>query len=716
MFFNKRMTLDFQKRKSCFREDKRVSSSVTIKGKFLKNSYYMFSVVDASSNIGTISILFKSKSEVLLNDKFHFKLGGSSKRIFRMPVSVDCIAFEVGNECSDKNLECILDISYLLPFYAVRLMKKKLHINSKTADTNLLYLTYCAFFDTNFNLSSNTYMQWIKLVESRASIELESISVSGPLISIVIPHYNSNLNYFKICMDSILEQSYKNFQICIADDASTNENVLEYLRELDAEFKNVDIVLREKNGHISEATNSALELVKGDYVVFLDHDDVLAKHALKCIASEVVKNPNLLLIYSDEDKIDIEGSRFSPHFKPGFSPDLLMSQNYISHMTVLKSDLVKRVGGLRRGYEGSQDHDLLLRCLPYLNKDNVLHIPLVLYHWRAIEGSTALDSSSKSYTSDAGLKAVNDYLYKYHRPAYAKKGVVDNTYKTFWPILNNTKVSLLIPTRDGLEFLKPCVESILKKTLYENYEILILDNDSSQKSTLDYFYKITKDNSNIRVIKCPGEFNYSKINNIGVENAMGDIIGLINNDIEIQDGQWLAELVSHAIRDDVGCVGAKLLYPNDTIQHGGVILGLGGVANHSHMNHRADTAGYFGKMTVVHNVSAVTGACLFVKKSIYLEVGGLEEKSLKVAFNDVDFCLKVLNRGYRNIMNPTVALIHHESVSRGLDTTKEKRERLQNEINYMKSSWGESLNNDYYYNSNFSLGPSPASYQLTLKY
>ncbi|AWF80108.1 glycosyltransferase family 2 protein [Microbulbifer sp. A4B17] len=553
------------------------------------------------------------------------------------------------------------------------------------------------------------YAEWIGKVEA---IKLASRSDDAygekldaqPLISIILPTFNTDPELLRDCLESVLAQSYNKWQLCIADDASSNQKTRECLLEYQAQDSRIQVVFRKDNGHISAASNTALELVKGGYIALLDHDDTLAPHALMTMVKAIADNPQAQLLYSDEDKIDELGERFDPHFKPGWNPDLLLSQNYICHLTVLKTALVEQIGGFRLGLEGSQDHDLLLRCVPYLNSDNVVHIPEILYHWRAISGSTALEGGAKNYAATAGLKAVNDYLSSQTINATAMPGTAPNSYRVRWNVPESAPlVSLLVPTRDGFGILKPCVEAILSRTDYPNFELLILDNQSTCEATLSFLEEICTSDPRVSVHRWDYPFNYSAINNFGAGLAKGEVIGLINNDIEPINSDWLSELVGQALRPEIGCVGAKLYYPNDTIQHGGVILGIGGVAGHSHKYFSRNEYGYFSRLHLIQNLSAVTAACLLLRKAVFDEVGGLNEEDLAVSFNDVDLCLKVREAGYRNLWTPYAELYHHESVSRGADNTTAKRRRAQREADYMRGRWGDLLDTDPAYNPNLTL-------------
>jgi GT2 family glycosyltransferase len=466
----------------------------------------------------------------------------------------------------------------------------------------------------------------------------------------------------------------------------------------------IKVNFREVNGNISEASNSALELASGEFVLLLDHDDCLSKEALYFLIHHINEHPGADIFYSDEDKIDAFGNRFNPHFKCSVNLDLLYSQNYVSHLGVYRRELLNLVGGFRKGYEGAQDYDILLRCLLVSDPSKLIHIPRILYHWRASEGSTALNAGFKSYTHNAGLKAISDHLNEKYIGVEASGGELPNTFRITWPIPSpKPMVSLIIPTRDRLELLRNCIESIIEKTKYLNYEILIVDNDSIEPETLEYFYELESKFDQIRILNFKGEFNYSAINNWAVNQARGEIVGLVNNDIEVISPELLTEMVSHAIRPEIGVVGAKLLYPDYKIQHAGVVIGIGGVAGHSHKYFSDDSHGYFSRLRLVQNYSAVTAACFLVRKEIFTEVGGLDQLNLKIAFNDIDFCLRVSKAGYRNLWTPYAKLFHHESISRGAEDTPEKQARFNQEVEFMKTKWGNLLQCDPFYSPNLTL-------------
>jgi len=591
---------------------------------------------------------------------------------------------------------------------------KTIKAHARDADVNWKMVALARYDETFVKYcATRNYGSWIEQVEAlRLPTEklvpglLDELSLT-PTISILLSTKNADELYLRQCIDSIVKQYYPYWKLCLVDDASSRAHVQPLLKGYAAREERIDVVFRSVNGHIGGGNNSALALVKGEYIALLDHDDLLAEHALLKIVQAINKHPEAGVLYSDEDKVDANGKRFDPHFKPQWNPDLLLSQNYMSHLGVYKADLVREVGGFREGGEGSQDHDLMLRCTSRLRPDQIVHIPEILYHWRAIEESSAEQAEGKNYTTAAGVKALRDHFT--HGKIGAKKevsvepGLLPNTYRVRWPLPQpHPLVSLLIPTRDGYEILKRCVDSILEKTTYDNYEILILDNQSRCSDTLNYLKTIAAD-KRVSVHKWDHPFNFSSINNFGAKQACGSILGLLNNDVEVINSEWLEEMVSHTCREEIGCVGAKLYYPNDTVQHGGVILGIGGVAGHAHKYFSRNEHGYFSRLKLVQNFSAVTGACLLINKSLFEQVGGLNEEHLAVAFNDVDLCLKVREAGYRNLWTPYAELYHHESMTRGADDSNKKRARARREAEYMRKRWGAELDSDPAYNPNLTL-------------
>lgn len=525
-----------------------------------------------------------------------------------------------------------------------------------------------------------------------------------PLFSILLPVFDPDENHLRATIHSVISQIYTNWELCIVNDASKNPYVKALLDSVASGDERVKISHRKTNGHISQASNDAAELAKGDFLVLLDHDDLLRPHSLLRNAQKINEDERLQLIYSDEDKLDEHGARFDHYFKPDWNPDLFISQNYLCHLTCLSRKAFMGVGGFRTGVEGSQDWDLLLRVTEQIKDKEIGHIPEILYHWRATDKSTAKALKNKTYALSGSLKVVNDALERRNEKALAEISDIENGYlriKYSTPA-QPPLVSIIIPTKDRLNLIARCIESVLDKTCYSNYEIIVLDHESSDPSVIEYFKSLISQDR-VRFLKVSGKFNYSKINNFGARQAKGEILLFLNNDIEVVEGEWLNEMVTQTIRPEIGCVGAKLLYPNNKVQHGGVIMGLGGVAGHSHKHFHADDPGYKHRLKLVQNYSAVTAACLSIRKSVFEEVNGFNEKTLKVAFNDVDLCLKVKQSGYRNLWTPYSVLIHHESASRGRDDSPDKIIRFQREILYLKKKWQHIIEEDPSYNSNLTL-------------
>jgi len=572
---------------------------------------------------------------------------------------------------------------------------------------DVLESSYAALFSETPN--NQSYLDWIENVESlKAPNPADVLKLNNksarPLISVIMPTYNTREDLLVEAIESVLNQSYTHVELCISDDGSDNQATVDTILQWQKTDKRVKASLGDRSAGIAQNTNAALELATGKFCVFLDHDDLLAEHALYEVAKNVLDQPKLKFLYSDEDKVDESGQRMEPHFKPDWNPDLLLSQNYICHLVAMNREFIESIGRCRSGYEGAQDHDLLLRAMGQLTHEQVLHIEKVLYHWRITDESTAASPSAKSYTTDSGVAAIKDYLNRSDSIAKVEKGKYPNTYRVKWGLpAAAPMVSIIIPTRDRLDILSQCIESVCELTDYPNYEIIVVDNGSVKTETLDYFEKIQTYSKPIRVLSHQGGFNYSAINNYAVEHAQGSIITMMNNDIEVIKGDWLREMVSHASRREIGCVGAKLLYKNNMVQHAGVILGIGGVAGHAHKYFDSESAGYFSRLHLTQNMSAVTAACLTVRKEIYQQVGGLNDSELKVAFNDVDFCLKVGALGLRNLWTPYATLYHHESLSRGQEDTHEKKVRFNREVKYMQEQWGDLLSSDPAYNGNLTL-------------
>lgn len=540
------------------------------------------------------------------------------------------------------------------------------------------------------------YLKWISETEKNKSSERFKYN---PKISLLVPVYNISREMLSQCIDSVLSQTYKNFEVCLVDDCSTKQETIDTLNEYMEQDKRVKVVFRKENGHISRATNDALEMATGEFVGLLDNDDVLSPNALYENVKVLNEYPELDFIYSDEDKLDEFGERCDPHFKPDYSPDTLLSNNYICHFAVIRRSIVNKVGGFAVGLEGAQDYDLFLKVTECTDK--IYHISKMLYHWRKVEGSTSMTIDSKSYAVDKGQLALEKALER-----RGVKGVVHKHdkcpyYYIEYQYEKEPSVSIIIPTKDYADTTRVCLESVFERTNYTNYEVVVVNNNSEKQETFDLFEEYKQKYSNFKVIDANIEFNYSKINNIAVRKTSSDVIVLLNNDTEIITPDWLKIMAGYAMQEHIGAVGAKLLYPDSTVQHGGVLLGMGGVAGHVFIGVERENLGNYARLAVPFNYGGVTAACLAVERRKFNEVGGLEE-DLTVAFNDVDFNMKLLKAGYYNVMTPHVELFHFESKSRGLDTEGEKQKRFIKECEYMYKKWENYIQRDPFYNQNLS--------------
>ncbi len=553
----------------------------------------------------------------------------------------------------------------------------------------------------------NDYAEWIRRYDTLTDNTRATMSsrigefAYQPFISLVMPVFNPKPEWLIEAIESVRKQIYPNWELCIADDASTDKRIRPILERYTKEDDRIKVVFRERNGHISAASNSALELASGEWVALLDHDDLLSEHALFWVAETIIRHPHASLIYTDEDKIDEKGKRFAPYFKCDWNVDLFYSHNLITHLGVYRNDLLHKIGGFREAFAGAQDYDLALRCIENIKAYQIHHIPRVLYHWRVHAESTAQSPDSKPYAMLAGERALNEHFLR--QKINAKAELTGYGYRVRYALPEDLPlVSLIIPTRNGTALIRQCVESILNKTTYPNYEIIIVDNGSDDPAALQCFNELQVE-ARVRVMHDDRPFNYSALNNNAVKLARGEVLGLLNNDLEVISPEWLSEMVSISLQPRVGAVGARLLYPNDTLQHGGVIIGLGGVAGHSHKHLPRHDYGYCCRAVVTQSFSAVTAACLLIRKKIYEEVGGLNEMNLQIAFNDVDFCLRVRGAGYRNVWTPYAELYHHESATRGYEDTPEKQARFATEVKYIKQRWEKLLLNDPAYSPNLTL-------------
>ena len=521
--------------------------------------------------------------------------------------------------------------------------------------------------------------------------------------SILVPLYNTPKKYLIDMIESVKSQTYSDWELCLADGSDTNHNYVSKIctklarRDCRIKYKKLD-----DNFGISENTNACIDLASGDYIALFDHDDLLHPSALFEIM-QAISECGAQFIYTDEATFvgDNTEKVVNYHFKPDFSPDTLRSYNYICHFSVFSKELLDQVGKFRSECDGSQDYDLILRLTEKANI--VYHIPKILYYWRAHPLSVASTASAKPYVVDAAKKAISDHLDRVGLKGEVLNSYAPTTYKIKYEIDGKPLISIIIPNKDHIVDLKRCIDSIYAKSTYENFEIIVIENNSKDIATFEYYKALQFAHDNLRVIYWKDEFNYSAINNFAATFAEGEYILLLNNDIEIISSQWIEEMLMFAQREDVGAVGAKLYYPDDTVQHAGVILGIGGVAGHSHKYFNRNDYGYASRLTIAQNLSACTAACLLMKKSVFEEVGGLEEK-FKVAFNDVDLCMKIRKAGYLIIYTPYAELYHYESISRGAEDSPEKIKRFNSEIDLFLSKWDDELERgDPYYNQNLTL-------------
>ncbi len=536
-----------------------------------------------------------------------------------------------------------------------------------------------------------------ELEEQRKTVFPKSIK-----FSILVPLYNTPEPFLKEMLESVLAQTYSNWELCLADGSDAEHTGLDRaVAEISQNDPRVIYRKLEKNLGISGNTNACIDMSSGDYIALFDHDDVLHPAALFDVMRAICEQ-DADFIYTDENTFSHKLSdAYCPHYKPNFSPDLLRSYNYICHFTVFKRSLLERTGGFRSEFDGSQDYDMILRLTEVAQK--IVHVPKILYYWRAHQGSVASDISAKPYTVIAAKKALAEHLKRVGLEGEVLDSVVPSTYRISYTLEREPLISILIPNMDHADILERCIESIEKLSTYRNFEILIVENNSVKPETFLYYESVCDKYKNIRVIRWEHEFNYSKINNFAAQNAKGEYLVLLNNDVEILTPEWLEEMLMFVQRKDVGAAGMLLYYPDDTVQHAGVILGIGGVAGHSHKYFKRGDTGYMSRLSLAQNLSAVTAACMMVKTEVYHKVGGLNE-DLAVAFNDVDFCMKIRREGYLIVFTPYAEAYHYESKSRGLEDTPEKQKRFRGEMDKFISVWNQELEaGDPYYNPNLSI-------------
>lgn len=549
----------------------------------------------------------------------------------------------------------------------------------------------------------DAYGQWALRHDTPTAAQLSGLQARAaqlakpPRFSVIVPVHETAPDALHAMIGSVRRQAYPHWQLCLVDDASRQPHVRRLLRRAARDDPRVAVAFRAENGHIAAASNTAIGLAQGDWLAMMDHDDVLPPQALATMALAIAANPDTDLLYSDEDKLDAQGRRYGAYFKPDFNPELLEAQNFLNHLTVYRASAVQAVGGLRVGLEGSQDYDLALRVTA-ATRERVVHVPHVLYHWRFHPAAGTFSSTQPERAAVAARQALRDHAAAGGETVEVVASHIHRVLRPpppHWP-----RVTAIVPTRDHLDVLRVCVGGLLDGTDYPALDIIVVDNASEQPDTLAWLDAITA--RGVTVLRYPHSFNYSAINNFAAGQARGEILLLLNSDIAVIEPGWLREMVRLAMRPGIGAVGAKLLYPDDTVQHAGVVLGMGGVGAHVYCGAARDDHGYYGRLWTMQEVGCVTAACMAVPASAYAAVGGFDAEHLAVAFNDVDFCLRLRASGRRILWTPQALLYHCESRSRGSDFAPEQHARFQAEIDTMKARWPAELARDPFFNPNFS--------------
>lgn len=552
----------------------------------------------------------------------------------------------------------------------------------------------------------SVYNEWLEK-HSASAAELEKQKAHkfdfSPKISIVVPLYKTPKKYLIEMIESVRKQSYENWELCLSDGSGEDSPIRNILKKYEKKDSRIRVVYNRHQLQISENTNEALKITTGDFIAFTDHDDTLEPNALYECVCLLNEEPDTEIIYTDEDKVDMNGrGNFEPHFKPEFNPDMLYSDNYICHLFVVKRNIYEKVGMLNSEFDGSQDYDFVLRCVETSSK--IRHIPKILYHWRAHKNSTAGNSGCKTYAYDAAIRAIQAHYDRMGIPAKVAMTERTGVYRSKYTVQGNPMVSVIIPNKDHVKELEKCISSLKDKNTYENLEIIIVENNSEEEETFVFYKELEKNDSRVKVVFWEEkEFNYSAINNFGVKHASGEYLLFLNNDIEFIAKGTIEELLGPCQRKDVGAVGARLYYEDGTLQHAGVIIGLGGIAGHPFYGFPSEDVGYFGRIVIAQDYSAVTAACMMMKKSVFEQAGGFDEQ-LAVAYNDVDLCLKVGEAGYRIVYNPFAELYHYESKTRGYEDTKEKEDRFLAERAIFRKRWEKILRDgDPNYSPNLTL-------------
>lgn len=554
------------------------------------------------------------------------------------------------------------------------------------------------------NRETPSYQEWINRHETPSAQQIAIWRACNGqdgqlLVSILVVTYNANLRHLEATISSALAQTYERWELCIADDASTDPEVRDFIAMLAAKDNRIKCVFSPKSDHAAAAANLALGLAKGEFIAQLEQGDLLAPHALSVMIDEIQRSSDAALVYSDDDKIDDQGLRNTPRFKPDWNHTLALSQNYVGPPMMIRRELVLKAGGFRAGVDGAQDYDLLLRCAELLKPGQIRHSPHILYHRREKQGNTAGSLDSNFHDRVIGCKVVQEHLQRLGRPAEVTFNGLNYrvAYKPpgVWP-----KVSVIVPTRDKPELLHKCLATVLPGTDYPSIELCIVDNGSRDPKALAWLAQAAKD-PRVHVIRDDSPFNYSALNNLAVEQTNGEVICLMNNDIEVISPNWLKEMVTELLQPEVGIVGCRLYYPNRKLQHAGVIIGLNGSAGHIFRGQHRDDTHYMHRSMLTQELSAVTAACLVTRRDVFQNLGGLDTQ-YAVAFNDIDYCLRARKSGWKVVYHPLAELVHHESASRGHDRTKTQRERLENEKKLLISRHTEFIDHDPAYNSNLS--------------
>jgi GT2 family glycosyltransferase len=555
----------------------------------------------------------------------------------------------------------------------------------------------------------HAYGDWVRRYDTLTRADRAAIlrridaMTTRPLISVLVPVYATPEAWLRRCIASVIDQLYPNWELVLVDDGSPQPHVPAILREQAARDRRILVIRRDSNGGIAAATQTALESATGDFVALLDHDDELADHALYMIAEALDESPSIDMIFSDEDKIDAHGTRFDPWFKSDWNPDLMLSQNVVVHLVAYRRSVLLDAGGFRAGYDGSQDYDAALRVAERTSPDRIRHLPFILYHWRAIDGSLALGTEQKTYPYDAAVRAISQHLARTGRNARVTREQHPGYYRVHWPLPPDPpRVTLIVPTRDRADLLRAAAESIFAVTEYSSYELLIVDNASTEAHALGYLADLAK-RPNVRVLRYDAPFSFAALNNWAVQQTDSPLIAFLNNDVRVISPEWLGEMAGHAVRPDVGAVGAKLYYPDGTIQHAGIVVGIGGLAGHPHLGLPRGAPGYFGRAAVTQQFSAVTAACMVMRREVFLGVGGFDEQNFAVAFNDVDLCMRLRRAGYAIVWTPYAELYHHESASLGSAQSSQRQEQFDRESRTLRTLWAGAMLHDPFYNPNLTI-------------